>query len=181
MYPHDAATAIARYCAPRLDEGYEVEALRRRLAQRAGHRSEDKAPRLVSCAACRSDHAARRRRLGAERRASRGAGVSRHLCGRSADRSVLANGYREDLKKARLGSGHHGFEFKPPDGSAFAPEGVEVRRSLDGRVLFRRRRGEHCQSPSTPLAYERDPSTRAAPTLYPKRQLNTNAVWLLTR
>ena len=32
MYPQDAATAIARYCAPRLDEGYELEALRGRIA-----------------------------------------------------------------------------------------------------------------------------------------------------
>ena len=63
---------------------------------------------------------------------------------------VLANGYREDLKKARLGSGHHGFEFKPLDGLAFAPEGVQVRRSLDGSVLFRPRRSEHRQNAIAP-------------------------------
>ena len=48
---------------------------------------------------------------------------------------VLANRYREDLKHASIGSGSHSFSFAPPDGLAFAPNAVEVRRSLDGAVL----------------------------------------------
>ena len=70
------------------DQGYEVEAVRRRIARRAGlaprktRRRHRYAARL-----CRSDHAACRRRLGAERRASRGAGLSRHFCQRPSDRS----------------------------------------------------------------------------------------------
>jgi hypothetical protein len=47
---------------------------------------------------------------------------------------VLANRFREDLKRAGIGSGHHSFAFTPPDGLAFAPNAVEVRRSLDGRA-----------------------------------------------
>jgi hypothetical protein len=35
LYPDEAARPT-RYCAPRLDEGFEIEAIRRRLAQRAG-------------------------------------------------------------------------------------------------------------------------------------------------
>lgn len=48
---------------------------------------------------------------------------------------VLANRYREDLERAGLGSGRHGFVFSPPPGLAFAPNAVEVRRSLDGTLL----------------------------------------------
>jgi hypothetical protein len=48
---------------------------------------------------------------------------------------VLANRYREDLEQAKLGSGCHGFAFTPPAGLAFAPDSVEVRRSLDGAAL----------------------------------------------
>jgi hypothetical protein len=48
---------------------------------------------------------------------------------------ALANCYRHDLKRAGMGSGHHGFAFAPPDGLAFAPDAVEVRRSLDGAAL----------------------------------------------
>jgi hypothetical protein len=48
---------------------------------------------------------------------------------------VLANRRRDDLKHAGLGSGRHGFEFTPPPGLAFAPEGVAVRRALDGAAL----------------------------------------------
>jgi hypothetical protein len=35
LYQDDAASATARYCAPRLEEGYEVEEVRRRIATRA--------------------------------------------------------------------------------------------------------------------------------------------------
>ena len=35
LYP-DARARPAHYCAPRLDDGYEVEAARRRIALRAG-------------------------------------------------------------------------------------------------------------------------------------------------
>ena len=57
---------------------------------------------------------------------------SRQLIGQ-----VLANRYREDLEQAGIGSGRHGFVFKPPAGLVFAPEEIEVRRSLDGAALER--------------------------------------------
>ena len=47
----------------------------------------------------------------------------------------LANRYREDLRRAGLGSGCHGFEFTSPDGLDFASDALEVRRSLDGAGL----------------------------------------------
>ena len=43
----------------------------------------------------------------------------------------------EDLDRAGLGSGCHSFDFAPPAGLSFAPNAVEVRRSLDGVVLPR--------------------------------------------
>jgi hypothetical protein len=48
---------------------------------------------------------------------------------------VLANRYREDLQRAGLGNGRHGFAFTPPLGLQFEPHAVEVRRSLDGTSL----------------------------------------------
>lgn len=48
---------------------------------------------------------------------------------------VLADRYRGDLAKAGLGSGRHGFAFRPPAGMTLRPEAVEVRRSLDGARL----------------------------------------------
>jgi O-antigen biosynthesis protein len=140
---HDYATlygedspAPAHYCAPRLSEGYEVEAVRQRLAQRTG---------LL--------HAADAPQLGALRgyidrvRAGSIAGWAQNtdapeapVCldiladGKFIGR-VLANIYREDLKTAGLGSGHHGFAFTPCAGLVFAPDTIEVRRSLDGARL----------------------------------------------
>ncbi len=49
---------------------------------------------------------------------------------------VLANRYCADLKCAVVGTGHHSFAFTPPHGLAFALDTVEVRRSLDGAVLL---------------------------------------------
>jgi hypothetical protein len=47
---------------------------------------------------------------------------------------VLANNYRDDLKRAGLGSGRHGFEFTPPLGITGGT--IEVRRSLDAAALL---------------------------------------------
>jgi hypothetical protein len=48
---------------------------------------------------------------------------------------VLANVYRADLAHAGIGGGFHSFRFAPPEGVAFDPNAVEVRRSLDEVVL----------------------------------------------
>jgi hypothetical protein len=48
---------------------------------------------------------------------------------------VLSNRYREDLAKAGLGSGCHGFELALPAGLGFAADAVEVRRTLDGAAV----------------------------------------------
>ena len=61
---------------------------------------------------------------------------------------VVANRYCAEC--AWIGNGRHGFEFVPPEGLAFAPGSVTVRRSRDGAVL----------SPSSALAQR---LTRAQP------------------
>ena len=48
---------------------------------------------------------------------------------------TLANRYREDLKQAGLGSGGHAFSFTPPENLFYTSGAVEVRRSLDGVAL----------------------------------------------
>lgn len=48
---------------------------------------------------------------------------------------ALANTYREDLKRAGIGSGRHGFLFTLPPGMNIGIKSVEARRSFDGAVL----------------------------------------------
>jgi hypothetical protein len=134
LYP-DAHQTLARYCAPRRDEGYEVEAARRRIEARAGLR-----------AAIGEDTLALRGFVDvvSPRRIAGWAQTVEHpeapvcldiFAGGWLIGQVLANRYREDLKRAGLGSGRHGFDFSPPEGLAFSPSSVEVRRSLDGATL----------------------------------------------
>ena len=133
-YP-DQAIGLAQYCAPRCDSGYELEAVRQRLATRAGLASRDHAvdgsvrgfvdritPRVIEGWAQNIDHPE--------------APICLDICaGSRVIGQVLANRYRPDLKRAGIGSGYHSFAFTLPDGLAFASNAVEVRRSLDGAVL----------------------------------------------
>ena len=134
LYP-DNVRQPARYCAPRRDDGYEVEAVRRRLAQRAGlvgvtdtrisglrGHVDDLTQTSIVGWAQNIDHP--------ETSVCLDIYADRILIGQ-----ILANGYREDLEHAGLGSGCHGFAFTPPPGSTFALHAVEVRRSLDGAIL----------------------------------------------
>ena len=84
----DAPAALARYCAPRRDDGYEVEAIRQRLALRAGLVPSDETARAGDLRGYvdRVTHGLDRR-LGAECRSSRSSGLPRHLRRRSADRA----------------------------------------------------------------------------------------------
>jgi hypothetical protein len=135
LYPDDVRQP-ARYCAPRRDDGYEVEAVRRRLAQRAGLVGAADEPRTselrgnidhvghtgISGWAQNIDHP--------EAAVCLDIYADSILIGRT-----LANRYREDLEHAGMGSGCHGFEFMAPLGLSFAARSIEVRRSLDGAKL----------------------------------------------
>ena len=138
LYP-DTAAATAQYCAPRLDHGYQVEDARRRIARRAQLLRAAEAPRTgplrgyvdavhpnrIEGWAQNADHP--------EAPVCLDVYADGKLIGQ-----VLANQYREDLKEARIGNGHHSFVFVPPPGGlAFAFDAVEVRRSFDGHRLIR--------------------------------------------
>ena len=133
----DAPAALARYCAARLDEGYELETVRRRIALRAGLAPSDQTaragdlcgfvdrvtPHVIEGWAQNVDHPAAPVCLDIY--------VGGRLIGQ-----VLANRYRDDLERAGLGNGCHSFAFTPPDGAALTAGTVEVRRSLDGATLL---------------------------------------------
>jgi hypothetical protein len=135
LYP-DAAAASARYCAPRLDDGYEVESARRRIALRAGLATRNEQQHVgalrgyvdlisadcIAGWAQNSDHP--------EAPVCLDIYAGGRLIGQ-----VLANRYREDLARAGLGSGNHSYAFAMPAGLAFTPDAIEVRRSLDGAAL----------------------------------------------
>jgi hypothetical protein len=134
LYP-DAAVAEARYCAPRVRDGYEIEAVRQAIDARAGrHASRVSAPML--------------RGHIDEMGAGRIAGWAQNpdypempvcldiLADGQLIGQVLANRYRADLEAAGLGSGRHGFEFIPPRELGLSADAVEVRRSLDGELLL---------------------------------------------
>jgi hypothetical protein len=151
MYP-DAATGVTQYCAPRLDEGFEVEMIRKRIALRAGSASQDEtrpgalrgyvdriAADLIEGWAQNIEHP--------EAPVCLDIVVGGRLIGQ-----LLANRYREDLERAGLGSGRHAFRFRPPAEVSFALDAVEVRRSLDGAIVERSVAAQQELSVSAPSA-----------------------------
>jgi hypothetical protein len=132
LYP-DAVKEPARYYAPRLDQGYEVEVARGRIAHRAGLASHSTMGELrgfidMASAGCVEGWAQNQDHPEA-------AVCLDILAGGQLLGQVLANTYREDLAQAGLGSGRHGFIFTLPEGVAAIPDSIEVRRSLDGSAL----------------------------------------------
>jgi hypothetical protein len=134
----DEVAQPACYCAPRRDEGCEVEAVRQRITRRAGLVRASDGPRIgglrgyidlvsetcVAGWAQNIDHP--------EAPVCLDILVNGQLIGQT-----LANRYREDLARAGLGSGSHSFEFTLPAEYAGECRAVEVRRSLDGALLAR--------------------------------------------
>ena len=132
----DVATGLAQFCAPRAEDGYRVEAVRQRIALRAGLSAEKAEPGLgelrgfVDHVSAHSVEGWAQNMEYPEAPVCLDIYISDRLIGH-----VLANRYREDLAKARLGSGRHGFVFTPPRGSIIVSDKVEVRRSLDASAL----------------------------------------------
>ncbi len=134
LYP-DVAALAPQYCAPRLDDGYEVEAARQRIALRAGLTDAD--ARTAGALRGSVNLISSNRITGWAQNVDHPEApvcLDIYAGGRLIERT-LANCYREDLARARLGSGHHGFAFTPPPGLDFPTDTVEVRRSLDGAAL----------------------------------------------
>jgi len=135
LYP-DAAVGLPQYCAPRVEDGYEVEGVRKRIARRVGLCSGDDAPRIgtlrgyvdLVSTECIAGWAQNLEHPEAP------VCLDVYADGRLIGQ-VLANRYREDLKRAGIGSGRHSFEFTMPSEFTFASDEIEVRRSLDSVVL----------------------------------------------
>jgi O-antigen biosynthesis protein len=134
LYP-EAATGVDRYCAPRREDGYEVEAARRHIALRAGLYAKDagrpnELRGFVDLVSAESIEGWAQNTHHPEAPVCLDIYAGNKLIGQ-----VLANRYREGLADFTLGSGRHSFAFAPPPGLNFAADTVEVRRSLDGAVL----------------------------------------------
>jgi hypothetical protein len=136
LYP-DAPRVEARFCAPRCSEGYEVEAARRRIAERAGllPAIDDRKVTLrgfIDAITLRAISGWAQNIEHPEAPVCLDILTGSRLIGR-----VLANRYRADLERAGLGSGRHAFEFAPPGGLNCPAATIEVRRSHDGASLNR--------------------------------------------
>jgi len=131
-----AATTAAPYFAPRLQDGYEVDAIRRHIVRRAGQVPEQ-TPESAGKLRGFIDRITPQVIEGWVQNVDRpGAPVCLDiLVGGRLIGQVLANRYRGDLERSGIGNGHHSFAFAPPDGLVFTPDLVEVRRSLDGSAL----------------------------------------------
>ena len=132
LFPN-ASRVPARYCAPRLDCGYEIEAIRKALALRAGIRGalnagvgplrgnvDTVSSRLVEGWVQNSD-------------APEAPVCLDVFAGGKLIGQTLANRYRRDLEQAGLGSGYHSFSFTPPEEVLLGE--IAVRRSIDGVTL----------------------------------------------
>jgi ELWxxDGT repeat protein len=141
LHRDEVAPAAAAYCAPRLEDGYEVERARRRIALRAGLQAKAAEPPIGALRGYIDVISPRRIAGWAQNLDHPEAPVCLDIyAGGQPIAQVLANRYRDDLEQAGLGSGRHSFEFTPPARLIFIPGTVEVRRALDGSALKRAKR-----------------------------------------
>jgi Tol biopolymer transport system component/glycosyltransferase involved in cell wall biosynthesis len=126
----------ARYCAPRIEDGEELERIRGRLARRAARPTEPAPPgRRVRG---RVDEFGRDRVRGwAWNEAAPGEPVMlRVLDNGEVIARIVADAYRADLLAAGIGDGRHAFDFAFPGGlSPLVAHRVRVEREADGASL----------------------------------------------
>ncbi len=137
LYP-DAPRRPARFCAPRVEDGAALEAVRNRLIARANGAAVVEEP--VSSETLRGylDHVAADRIQGwAHDPASPGQPVRlRILDNDVVIGEVLADRYRFDLARNGIGDGRHGFAFDIPGGlSPLVRHVIRVQRVTDGAEL----------------------------------------------
>ncbi len=126
----------AQYCAPRLDQGYQVDATRQRIAQRAGLALTVEASQIgalrghLDGIASHGIHGWAQNIDNPETPVCLDIIVDGKCIGQA-----LANSYRQDLQHSGLGSGRHSFSFMPSPSLLAVAQTVEVRRALDGALL----------------------------------------------
>jgi Ca2+-binding RTX toxin-like protein len=132
-YP-DAPRQRALFCAPRITEGYQLDAIRQRLGEHAGTLPPRRvmplkghidrlAPDLIEGWAQNPDHP--------EAPVCVDILVDDVVIART-----LANRYRADLERAGLGSGRHAFRVRLPSAlTEHQRQAITIRRSLDGARL----------------------------------------------
>ena len=130
LYP-DAARAPARFCAPLVEDGEALARIKRRIDTLAGIPDDADAPGPLRGSI---DRAGPDLVCGWAQDASRPeAPVCLDvLAGGVLVAQVVADRFREDLRRAGLGSGCHAFEAPLPSAAA---QPVEVRRSADQAAL----------------------------------------------
>jgi hypothetical protein len=135
LYPA-AAKEVGRYYAPRLHDGYDVEAARQRIAQRAGLFCGDNAAGAGELRGYIDLVSAHSIEGWAQNADHPEAPVCLDIfAGGRLIGQVLANRHRADLEQAGIGSGRHSFTFTPAGGLPSALDTVEVCRTLDGALL----------------------------------------------
>jgi hypothetical protein len=136
LYPDAGAGTVARYCAPRAEDGFEVETARQRIALRAGLAQNGETAQAGDLRGCLDRVTPQVVEGWAQNIDHPEAPVCLDIfAGGRLIGQVLANRYRQDLERTGIGSGRHAFRFRPPAGLVFAHDAVEVRRSFDGAVL----------------------------------------------
>ena len=130
LYP-EAVAGTAQYCAPRLEHGYEVEAIRQRIALRAGLVLADK---RIGPLRGQVNRVSDNRIAGwAQNTDHPEAPVCLDIyAGGELIGQVLANRYREDLAATRLGQRSSWLRVYSAGWTDFCSDAVNVRRSLDG-------------------------------------------------
>jgi glycosyltransferase involved in cell wall biosynthesis len=137
LYPDAAARVPVSYCAPRLEEGFELEARRRRLLGRARRLDTDgTAPPAVLRGNLELVQRARIEGWAFDP-ASPGTPVALVVLANGAEIGrVVADRYRPDLDEAGIGDGRHAFELVVPGGlAAEIRHEIEVRREADWSLL----------------------------------------------
>ena len=133
LYPGEAVVP-ARFHAPRVESGYQFEAIRQRIDALAGVATQAILHGALHGAL---DGASAQRVHGwAQDQAHPDAPVCLDvLVDGQQVAQVLANAFRADLLAAGIGDGQHGFDIRLPQGGAGTAGTVEVRRSSDGAML----------------------------------------------
>ncbi|HEV2335952.1 MAG TPA: Hint domain-containing protein [Stellaceae bacterium] len=137
-YPDAPVREAAAYCAPRLEEGFALEALRRRLLGRARRLGEGGKAAPTNELRGYLDRVDNSRIEGwAFDPAAPDTAVALVVLDNGAEIGrVVADRYRLDLEADRIGDGRHGFEMVVPGGlAAGVRHEIEVRREADWSPL----------------------------------------------